>query len=747
MKSVIRYAVEIGTFRRLTASRRRLRGSNHRRLRGSNHRRLRGSKSRRLRGSKNRRLRLAVKRADHGPQPRGFTLVEMLVSVALVVLMMSMFAEIFQLAANSMGTQRGIAENDQRARSLITILRADLDKRTFRVLIPFAQGEDSSSNGSISFGNRQGYFYISTNDPDDETDDVLQFTVRSSITKQNTDETPYYGKATLLAGDINGDGSVDSLDSFLNNPNQPEADDGQVVADGTSSSTAAEISFFLRNGNLYRRVLLVREPLALAGAEAQPTNSNGVNLFDSTNMPLLYPITGVTTGNFWDEFDFSAYYTATGAVFSGAAALDNGTGSAAAAALGQTYTRFGHNHATGLPREFVNNNTEFLGRFTHEETSHEDFNYPQALAVVGGSNVNPMSPTTTLNLANGVVSAFAGGLRPSRRSEDLLLSNVHAFRVEVWDEAVGRFVPMGHNNGTGDFGQAINANNLPALSWQIGRVYYNDDIVTSSAAPNSGYFYRCIPSPPPKPNYGYGISGTTEPSWTQNVGDRFLEDLNGNGVHDDGEVYWECGQYSYGPRNFTNRASNRVFDTWHPNVNVDGASGGEPPPFRPMVNLANTRQWAPKEIDVDGDGTVDLAEDFNRNGSFDTPTYAVGDIVFPTKLTFPYHYVPTSPIPPASEATRKFSRGPFHDHPTQYTYAYRCVKGGTAGTTPPAWKTTPGERFFEDKNGNLQVDANEPVWETVYNMRPLRAIRITVRYLHISSNQMRQVTLVHSMVD
>ncbi len=64
-----------------------------------------------------------------------FTLVEMLVSVGLVILMMLMFTQIFQLATDQMGTQRGIAQNDQRSRTLTTIIKNDLDNRTFRILI------------------------------------------------------------------------------------------------------------------------------------------------------------------------------------------------------------------------------------------------------------------------------------------------------------------------------------------------------------------------------------------------------------------------------------------------------------------------------------------------------------------------------------------------------------------------------------------------------------------------------------
>lgn len=48
------------------------------------------------------------------------------------LLIMTLFAQAFGIAASSIKKQRGLAENDQRARSLVTILLGDLQKRTYR---------------------------------------------------------------------------------------------------------------------------------------------------------------------------------------------------------------------------------------------------------------------------------------------------------------------------------------------------------------------------------------------------------------------------------------------------------------------------------------------------------------------------------------------------------------------------------------------------------------------------------------
>ena len=50
--------------------------------------------------------------------PAGFTLVEMLVSVTLVLMMMMMFAQVFEIASGIHVKIRGVTRNDQRTRIL-----------------------------------------------------------------------------------------------------------------------------------------------------------------------------------------------------------------------------------------------------------------------------------------------------------------------------------------------------------------------------------------------------------------------------------------------------------------------------------------------------------------------------------------------------------------------------------------------------------------------------------------------------
>ncbi|WP_298869416.1 type II secretion system protein [uncultured Gimesia sp.] len=406
------------------------------------------------------------RRANH---PRaGFTLVEMIVSVALVLLMMLMFTEIFQILSGSMTTQRGISENDQRERLLVTVLQSDLENRSFQYLLPYSDykafttppgvfpSPSDPRNPLYHKEDRQGYFYISENDPNDDTDDFIQFTVsRFASPKQGDTEDFYYGRATDLSGLTASGGS-----QLVNHPNQPEADDGRITADGTSQSSAAEVCYFLRGSNLYRRIMLIREPLSLSSTQnSQPVSSDNSNspFFQRTGGPPL-PLYGEhisSDHNFWRDFDYSAYIDSTPnrfARFHDLDDLDNSdtTGANILFPMGMPRYRFGFNHEVdGLSREFVpssagSNPQLFIGRFTHEETSHQHFNYPHDLmdsSIGGGGNpMDPAGPNLLLNPNDRVIDLLRNGIR---RSEDLVLSNVRSFDIKLFDDGAQDFVDIG----------------------------------------------------------------------------------------------------------------------------------------------------------------------------------------------------------------------------------------------------------------------------------------------------------------
>lgn len=390
----------------------------------------------------------------------GFTLVEMLVAVALVVLMMTMFAQIFQLATGSMTKQKAIAENDQRARTLVTIIKNDLNARTFVDIRPFFPTESPSLDPNIT--KRQGYFYISESDINDDTDDLFQFT--ADLSQSGTNDAVYFGKAANLLWDTANHSGTSTW------PNQPEFDDGQALPDNSATSPRAEISYFLRNGSLYRRVMLIRQPILPASSpdgtpKSGADGSGPINLF--TN-PYEAVAGGGGGASFWADFDYSAYFSSADSKpkFHGNGDLNNATTSITLLSI--PGMRFGFTPA-GVSREFLQSGSgagatfTFIGRFTQQETSSPAFGYP------GWFSGTAMDTSTSLSLgADGVVTAYNNG---TRFADDLLLSNVHAFDVKVWDEGIGQFLDLGHAVAGGNYnaGNRLNQYYGPYPSLQKAR--------------------------------------------------------------------------------------------------------------------------------------------------------------------------------------------------------------------------------------------------------------------------------------
>lgn len=663
----------------------------------------------------------------------GFTLIEMLVAAALVVLMMTIFAEVFQMASGSMTLQRTISENDQQVRTITTIMRGDLQKRTFRTLVPFYPREDfnESDQFGIPFDARQGYFYVSSNDINNSVDNLLQFTVDASIRTESSDETPFYGRAAVLG----------PAGQFRFNPNQPESDDGQIEPNSTASSNAAEVSYFVRNGTLYRRVVLLRQPLETVGNSQsigdviQPRTSNGSRYFGPA-----------TSMDYWDNFDLAAYRSKQDDTpyFVGIAGnqncLDNKTKDPAAPQqpLGKSRYRFGFdnsysptmsgpvwNTTSGLSREFFGTANElFLGRFTHEETSSIGFKYPCAGSTAVGGNPFATGATFTDSNLDGVVDGFAGG---ARVGQDILVTHVHAFEVELYDERIRDFVQVGHNygsedlNGNGrlDSGEDLNSDGI--LTFKIDRNIY------PLAVPGDLHVSRNLPL-----NTSFFAPGSS---------------------------------------------AGHSFDTWHPYYDRDGASVSDNPvspnysnampqdnpPYRPMIyDPAGT----PGVYDPYG---VLAPNPMNSSSPYDahwnpTASYKVGDVVFVPTEDVNYNGV----LDGSEDTTSSTFKGYAHNNgtgdglidaigngstivrpvlPYGRVFYYVCRRAALNGAVSagyqdqPAWGTSPNRLYGHASNSDL------PQWEAVLNLRPVRAVRMTVRFLHRGSNKLRQMTLIHSLRD
>lgn len=676
----------------------------------------------------------------YSPRFRAFTLVEMLISVTLVLLMMVLFAEIFGLASESMTLQRALADNDQQVRSFSTIIREDLKKRTFRDVIAYDPREDDNFE-AIPFSGRDGYFYISLNDPDDATDNVLQFTVRSSIDIQSGDDTEFYGRATGLVQQ--GIAASQAQTHVRQNSRQPEHDDGELQINFTGTSSAAEITYFMRGSRLYRRVSLLRDPVAgqsgvqprmswdTGGSQRLTTPVEYLRHRVGATSPVVQTVSGayrkvagssggaVNSDNYWEDFDFSAVQSpfvefgpfppTDGAQLLGAEHLRNNTTDSVS--LGNPRLRFGFDQFTGISREFSHADPAasdffFIGRYTLEEMSHGDFNFPQNPSALGAS---PLSYSAVPSLVDGgvepdgIVDAFIGG---SRRGEDLLLSNVHGFEIEVWDDRIGEFLPIGHT--------------------------------------------RVLPGP----NGTINSTGTTIAG--DDIGGDYHRSRNQQAVAGLPAVPGDSSQWNTNAPNWIGR----VFDTWHPfydhdnaDADNDHATGGDPAPYRaltfyppaaPFGPYLNRGHWRPSRPTIPAiPGGPGMPATPAQPGI--PNVYNVGDMVFPAingeaPQDFSFYYVCIQ-AGTAAETEDRNNNGvldPGEDDPANGVL-------GELDTGEPKWPMEDGATF-EPPRVTAPTPAR-PKWLAVRNYRPLRAFRLRVRFLHASSGEMRQLSLIHSLVD
>jgi prepilin-type N-terminal cleavage/methylation domain-containing protein len=160
-----------------------------------------------------------------GCRRRGVTLVEMLVTLAVLLVMMTIIVQIFQAATGSLSGAQAFQELDNKLRQLDSTIRSDLRGVTARFTPPLDPKDNLGyfEYGENAFADIQG----------EDTDDYVRFTAKAP------DGKPFTGRFWPMFIDANGNRKP--------HPNGPI----------TITSQFAEIIYFLRNGNLYRRVFLV----------------------------------------------------------------------------------------------------------------------------------------------------------------------------------------------------------------------------------------------------------------------------------------------------------------------------------------------------------------------------------------------------------------------------------------------------------------------------------------------------------
>ena len=160
---------------------------------------------------------------------RGVTLVEMLVTVAMLVIIMTILVQVFQGATGALSAAQATQELDNSLKLLDATIRQDLNGVTARFTPPLdpAQNLGYFEYGENEFADIQG----------EDSDDYIRFTAQAPPGR------PFTGRMWVS--------NTASLPLSYNANAQPV----------TITSEYAEIIYFLRNGNLYRRVLLVAPQL------------------------------------------------------------------------------------------------------------------------------------------------------------------------------------------------------------------------------------------------------------------------------------------------------------------------------------------------------------------------------------------------------------------------------------------------------------------------------------------------------
>ena len=393
--------------------------------------------------------------------------------------------------------------------------------------------------------------------------------------------------------------------------NQPEFDDLLGTPNQAGSSTAAEVAYFLRNGTLYRRQMLIRSP------NVTPQQFTGTPEDDNAVALSFAAYGNGQPRNFWTDFDYSAYYTiGTGVQFYGIGDLTATNG--VATAFHNPANRWGFDYTSnpgagyGLPRERDSGGL-WLGRFTHAETSDPTFGYPGKF--LAGTTNNPMAATTAVNLANGTASPYLNG---TRVGEDVLMTNVIAFDIKVWDPAASMgpdglpgiaLVDDDGIHGVDDFGE-IGAYGSDDGDWR--------DI---------GHPGLTLPPPAagiPQPPYGFYCANNSR------------------------SAYYSNGGLVAGTPT-TNR-----YDTWGPSVTlITGGTYTTPnnPPYRPIWAGPDGKPGIAGKDD-DFDGVVDNATELGWSGpNFQIAGYSSDDFAPLTaiKITIRFYDVTSNQVRDISE--------------------------------------------------------------------------------------------------
>jgi len=334
----------------------------------------------------------ARRKGDDAPSKRaGYTLVEMLVATALTLILMYAVVSIFADIGEGVNDSRAVLEMTERLRATTTRLQLDLAGITAVPRPPrrveFAEGyleikEGPNLDWSVSTSSNIAWDTVAAQRDTTvgDFDDVLMFTTHST-------GRPFRGRCSGASG-------------------------------GVVESQVAEVCWFVRGRNLYRRVMLVAP-----GAPIAIYSPDGFYARNDISVRCVFDTSGNPT-----------------------AVVPNSL-----ADLTKRENRFAHN-SNGFPYDV--RGWGLYGLPTLGECSHANWQAGAVTPVNASATqldfwaANPYPSSWSVDPDTGTMTAYPG----PRATEDVILTNVIGFDVKLYDPDMADYVDPGTGNGR--FGQA-----------------------------------------------------------------------------------------------------------------------------------------------------------------------------------------------------------------------------------------------------------------------------------------------------
>ena len=319
-------------------------------------------------------------------------------------------------------------------------------------------------------------------------------------------------------------------------------------------------------------------------------------------------------------------------------------------------------------------------------------NAARADGAILGNSGNPFDPATPLNMdpESGVIAEFSefGRRGGERRAEDLLLTNVHGMKVELWDDRLKKFVEPGHQHSR----QVRDSGGT--LRWVQGDYHENRKL-----------------------NLNFGPGGSTTPT-LNNVFDTWHPEMVDSGFAAP-PPYLPLRYYPpQGPAGPTPTYAPDPATEYDPETGLNGVNSG----FWQGSNFAGN---APAYYDK-GDVVFAVPNGDLTNGfSWDEESLTLGGL----------HTV-----------YRCVRQGYAGDRNDDYGSSGRNQPAWPTESGNLLTESTTGATAYVTGGGSLAAGYQQPaIWESVDNRHPLKAIRVTLQLYEPGSDTLRQLNVVLPM--